>query len=448
MTNLPYWPWRLLETIRFIVVKLIIRPLSLATPFLKQRLNFERQTPFWGKNISAAAAFEVSSQGELEQIVPVLEHYMSSGKQVILLYCSPSAHNNVAELKKRWGDLLQARALPLLSRYIDRQARIEHWSLPDVFYMTRYDFFPELMLLRHSGRQLVLLSATLVNHWPLRPWPKRHYWHFIMRHFDFILASSASDYQRLLALGILPQQMLTLEWRLDRIVQRLAKAPERLESRKSVAMLAQYLREKSGKSMIMGSVWPADLELVNSGEWKQAIASAQVTLVLAPHRLDDLSISEVRDALARHLPGLPIYELRADDSYAQCETLRSQWTIHPGIIILRMGGVLCESYQFFSLAYVGGGLGRSIHSVLEPWPSCPKIACGPKIHRSTEFEWIKHRTPERIAVVHSPAQLWQVLHGAVFAKNQVQHDLAIALEQQHNDKEQFYRWINHVKADI
>ena len=53
----------------------------------------------------------------------------------------------------------------------------------------------------------------------------------------------------------------------------------------------------------------------------------------------------------------------------------------------------------FDHAFIGGGHGRSIHSVLEPFFGVSHIYCGPKVHRSTEYDFVKNKTPHFIHIV-------------------------------------------------
>jgi 3-deoxy-D-manno-octulosonic-acid transferase len=64
--------------------------------------------------------------------------------------------------------------------------------------------------------------------------------------------------------------------------------------------------------------------------------------------------------------------------------------------------MLCELYQYFDCAYIGGGYEKSIHSVLEPFLMGAKVLCGPKIHRSTEYDYIHEVAPDEIVVLNNP----------------------------------------------
>ncbi|MBK6766085.1 MAG: hypothetical protein IPG71_07095 [bacterium] len=47
-------------------------------------------------------------------------------------------------------------------------------------------------------------------------------------------------------------------------------------------------------------------------------------------------------------------------------------------------GVLADLYQYGTVAYVGGGLDRGVHSVIEPMAHGCEVICGPGISVSRE----------------------------------------------------------------
>lgn len=96
-----------------------------------------------------------------------------------------------------------------------------------------------------------------------------------------------------------------------------------------------------------------------------------------------------------------------NDIYRKCEELgydtqlfNSQTENYKEINICTEAGVLLELYTLFGQCFVGGGFDRSIHSVLEPFLAGCMVYCGPKIHRSTEYEYILTNAPEKIKVIN------------------------------------------------
>jgi 3-deoxy-D-manno-octulosonic-acid transferase len=56
------------------------------------------------------------------------------------------------------------------------------------------------------------------------------------------------------------------------------------------------------------------------------------------------------------------------------------------VIIVDRTGILSALYRVGSLAYVGGGFGAGVHSVLEPAAYGIPVLCGPRIERSRDAE--------------------------------------------------------------
>jgi 3-deoxy-D-manno-octulosonic-acid transferase len=122
------------------------------------------------------------------------------------------------------------------------------------------------------------------------------------------------------------------------------------------------------KRFIFGNVWPEDIFLLKN-------FPSDYRCLLIPHKLDADIIKKMSAELDAHNLS---YQILNENSIDDVDTQ---------IIILLKKGVLCELYSDFSRAYVGGGFGESIHSILEPLVAgCKSIACGPVHFRSTEFD--------------------------------------------------------------
>jgi 3-deoxy-D-manno-octulosonic-acid transferase len=119
---------------------------------------------------------------------------------------------------------------------------------------------------------------------------------------------------------------------------------------------------------IFGNSWPSDLFLLQD-------LPSEVYLVIVPHLISQeifVSMKEKLEGMGRKV------EEVTDES--------TSWPLGK-TIILRKKGILCELYQDFGKAYVGGGFETSIHSLLEPLVAgADHLACGPLHHRSTEFD--------------------------------------------------------------
>jgi 3-deoxy-D-manno-octulosonic-acid transferase len=126
-------------------------------------------------------------------------------------------------------------------------------------------------------------------------------------------------------------------------------------------------------------------------------------LLVVPHNLNTLSIIELKTALNTQFPDVPLYEVKKGQEFDA-----SQLKTKPGIVILNMSGILCEIYSKFAFAYVGGGFERSIHSVLEPFLSGCEVFTGPKINRSTEYDFIKNVASDEIHLLKNSESFYNL----------------------------------------
>ena len=164
------------------------------------------------------------------------------------------------------------------------------------------------------------------------------------------------------------------------------------------------------------------------------------TFIVAPHKLD-------KEEIQRMLNEMNKYDL----SYSYIDEKTSEFEIIEALrlnkrqnhfFILGFRGILCELYSFFTYAYVGGGFGESIHSVLEPYLAGNYVFCGPKVDRSTEFKYIKDHAENRVLSISTKSE---VMHN-VF--NLMDENLDRSPQDQINKTEVFrnlLEWLGIVK---
>lgn len=367
-------------------------------PLLNQRLNERRQ--FENKNLlqpacksfketheKAQYCFEISSEGEFEQIAPLLIDLLQSRLKLELIFCSPSVEKRVERLTAEYSNLRMLR-LPLLTFSWFGQSA-SRWSTAPTIILCRYDFFPELMLMVKK-RGGILISASLMGKKHC-PWYLKRYYHF----FAELLVATQSDYQRFQdELSLPPHKLNFLELRFIQIERRLSDKEQVFKSKDTTAYYSDWLKRTNQKKLIIGSMWPGEIALI-SQEMKEDIKASKLHLTIFPHQLSGVDYEQLLDHLQATLEDCPLLIL--DDKITLVslkESLRG-----PLVVVYKLKGMLCEFYPLFDFAYVGGGHGRSIHSVLEPYLAGPLLFCGPKTHRSTEYLIVVGHTPEEIRVI-------------------------------------------------
>ena len=320
---------------------------------LERRLNQKRL------GFQAKYAFEISSEGELEQVLSLIEDLVVTQK-IELIFSSDSVVAKCEALQEKYPENLKIFAFPFLSYF--------PWglgfSLKEVvtapkIYMCRYDFFPELLEVCRN-RELCILAATsksLENSGVIKSWWYRKFFKRAKR----LVASTQLDKVNLQK-RFPNHQIETFDFRKVRILQRHQNKEKKYLSRYPEIESLRLKKSKTNKNLIFGSMWEQDLDYIHSDIWDSAV-SGELTVYICPH---DLSSEHIERLISK----LPKTE---------------------NIVIETTRGILCELYTEFDNAYVGGGYEGSpgVHSLLEPYLAGCQVYCGPQVDRSTEYQSIK-----------------------------------------------------------
>jgi 3-deoxy-D-manno-octulosonic-acid transferase len=396
-------------------VSIILILLKNVSKNLKDRIEFERKNIFQVEcqsfrliKQSAHYCFEVSSEGELEQVRPLIEYYLGQGKRIEILYSSASVDAKCLKLAQDFTDQIRLMRLPLASfaplSFLFFQSPWSWVTAPTIFFC-RYDFFPELLSFKFFNKKLILLSATCKKSSTFKKVLYRHF-------FQMIVASNEGE-ARLIKklLGDLPGEIIDrkkivhFDFRIPRIFNRIDNAQSLLNSKDEIKSYLQFIRSLApNQKFIFGSAWPSDLSCFKSESINKNIENGSLHFLMVPHNLSLNSILDLKNSLNLFCPQIPLYEIKKGEVF-DASILKSK----PGIVILNMSGILCELYTQFQFAYVGGGYERSIHSVLEPYLSGCLVFVGPRIMRSTEYDYIKEIAPDEIQLLNTPESFYHQL---------------------------------------
>lgn len=377
--------WRVVDLLHALLA-LLCFPLRL-TKWGRERVRFEKAR---GARLDADWSFEVSSEGEFEQVRPWVQLILNRGEKIELVFGSPSVEKTVTLLAKAYPTQIRLFPLPLLTH--TPWVMVRELSAPRLV-MCRYDFFPSLM----ARASVAGVSAGVVwasftkrrerlakGHW-------RWFYRCLYSVFTWVIPATKSDsdlFERLGNLRVLPYS----EMRVPQILNRLRKRDETLRKRFPHWEKFQdiLLRAPCEQRWILGSCWPEDLDFLKDANLQADVKSGRALVMLVPHKLD----GDWSQWLAPY--GMPVH------------VIDEQWDGQDpgaGLLVLKLRGVLCELYPEATFAYVGGGYGRSVHSVMEPYVGGARIVCGPKVKRSTEVELILNVSPVGIAVLEDRAAL-------------------------------------------
>ncbi len=377
-------------------------------PKMRQRLKLECTAFSPHSKAPAQLLVHVSSEGELEQVLPVLKRFLQSPKnhRVQILFTSPSVQSKVEALSRKYPGKIDYRILPIFHYpwgLFWAGGSLNKWIKAPVCLMVRYDFFPELVLaLRSNAVKLGLLSATLKGKYKalansrLKSW----YWRSLMGQFDFIFCTTQRDltfFRELLVRQKKKVELDFFEFRVEQVLDRLAKADRRLNGFFWFKNLEKFFQNYSrSQRIILGSAWEIDLEILSHPQIVQCILHGKLGVFIAPHIISDEFIENLKESLLRISSQFKIDILREEENSS----------LFAPIVISRVPGVLCEMYSLFDHIYIGGGFGRSIHSVLEPFWTGAHLYFGPKVHRSTEYDFVWERGPKQTHKISAPGDFF------------------------------------------
>lgn len=337
-------------------------------PKVRTRLEFEMKNKteegcrsFKRDGIQADLCFEFSSEGEFQQVASLIDDAIKEQKHLELVFFSPSVEKTIVDLHRRHPTLIRYLRYPILG------LTFSSWITSSTLVLVRYDLFPEFLIWSlKSGRKLKMVWVTFKKERVKGKSLSAYKLAFLLRS-DFTVFASEADYKEGQEMGM---KGTIYDFRMEQIKRRMEKREE-----KFAKFFPQYLGLKKvidqyprHKRLILGNAWPQDLFLLKD-------LPQDILVVIVPHQLKPEIFEEIRQKLA---------------GMGRTMEVISDMTIEGptgSTILVNKKGILCELYSDFGMAYVGGGFGVSVHSILEPLVAGSEhISCGPVNHRSTEFD--------------------------------------------------------------
>lgn len=380
---------------------------------LRERIRFEKKNnhsenkSFAADGLKADYAFEISSEGELEQVKAIVERLLKDNFRVELIYCSESVERQCLSMAQAYPENLRLLRLPLILFKPFGKSYVGNWLTAKTFFLCRYDFFPELVFYgKRKDVKMILLSGTMKNFNKKASNPlSRWYYNYVYHSFDKVVMSTDLDKELVAREFQLDEENIeSYDFRPIQIYKRIRHKQEHLNKHiPGFEDFYAYLQgfEKS-KRFILGSFWN-DEKVITSDIEKLLATGHQVTIV--PHKLDEENIEQIKESINKVAPAIEIYEINSSMTDKNVKSLVKQMQETHGLLILNLKGVLCELYTLYGHAYVAGGYRLSVHSLMEPYLAECMLYCGPKIHRSTEYDLIRQSNPDRIKLVENEQNL-------------------------------------------
>jgi hypothetical protein len=346
----------------------ILKGLFYFFPKVRERIRFENKNnsepgcrSFKRDGLVADLCFEFSSEGEFQQVASLIDDALVQGKRLELVFFSPSVEKTIVELYKNHSKLVRYFRYPILG------LSFSSWVSAQTLILVRYDLFPEFLVWSlKASRKLKFIWVTFKKERAKGKSLSLIKYAFLRRS-GFTVFATEADYDQARAMGF---SGTIYDFRMEQIHRRMQSRSRKFEKSfpqypQLKKLLDQYPREKR---LIMGNAWPEDLFLIEH-------LPSDILLMIVPHQLKP----EIIEVMGRKLQDIGRKVEIVSDS-----TLEN---FQGPTILLNKKGLLCELYADFGKAYVGGGFGVSVHSLLEPLVAgCEHLSCGPVNHRSTEFD--------------------------------------------------------------
>lgn len=382
----------------------------------KARLSFEKKNlldescnSFKLINKSADYAFEVSSEGELQQVIPIILKVLRQKHLVEIIYCSDSVEKQCLNLFKKYPESLRLLRLPILTFNPFNKFNPYNWLTAKSFYLCRYDFFPELIFYgRKSNVDFNLIAGTLKNSDSKKQnFIIKSFIEYVYKSFNHIVMATQQDKLNLIdRLGINGDIVESYDFRPVQIYNRIDKKDEQLKNNFNFFDLyLEYMNEfPKHRRIMLGSYW-YDENLI-LGQNIDSLVQSSYQLSIVPHQLSKSDLVKTKESILENNPSANIYVLDNEISEQEAKSLFCSLREKPGVLIINLKGVLCELYTLYGHAYVAGGYRYSVHSLLEPFAADSMVYCGPKVHRSTEYDLIMQSNPDRVLIVEQASHLF------------------------------------------
>ncbi len=379
--------------LRYTLGNLFIAPFTLLSPKLRGRMAFEKSYGVVNReDISSDIWFHASSEGEWEQIWPIVMYFFrETSSDLTIWFTSPSLKNKVDKLRSDCDLSARINAFPVSLLVMNPWSKrsILSYKSPKLFFMVRYDFFPELMWKGLAAEHFILLSATMKNKAERikRNFVKKMVTKNRFGYFDHIVTATHHDAENFKTLfkSFISDDLIasapqidTYDFRNFQIIDRQKNLPNIQASHFEDSieqLLAGYPFERR---VVLGNFWSHEIDLFDE-KFLKAIKDKKFLVFIAPHNLKGDDFDRIKSWFDKQ------------DDNGLVTALWDEIGIHGkgNLILCTLPGLLCELYCYFGQCYIGNGFGRSIHSALEPFWGGGNLYCGPKVFRSTEYDFVR-----------------------------------------------------------
>ena len=306
-------------------------------------------------SIKEIILFHAASSGEFEQLKPILRLVDRSKYYILLSFSSPTIF--MPEKHTKLADSVCYHPFDFIwsAFYFLKKLKIKYYII------SRNDIWPSHLYIAHFlNINTILVNANLYKKIHFQSWPYRSFFKLLFNKFNLIFTSSNRLKKNLN--NLLPNNKIYVsgDSRVDRVLER--------KNENNYYYLNNYY-EKS-KKIILGSLVPSDYPVIFESlksiypNGSKDLKTKNQCIIIVPHEMNKNEIKKIESRLD-NLNFEYIYFSQID----KCDNKR--------IIIIDQIGILAELYAYTDLAYIGGGFGQGVHSVIEPSIYFNAISFGP-----------------------------------------------------------------------
>ena len=312
--------------------------------------------------------FHAASAGEFEQIKPILKNINRSKYYIIQSFTSSTIYSE--EYENKLFDISCYHPYDFIWKSYVFFKSIR----PDSYIVSRHDIWPMHILMARLFKVNILYINANIH--------KNSIWIL-----PIIKTFSKAIFQKI-DLCVVPSETiknnLSLIMAEDKIVilpdTRFSQVYDRYIMNKKTNYFFKNINDSN--NIIFGSYDSKDEKIIYNTllkmypDGKKSLIKNNHRIILVPHEIDLKLINNLIERLKRNNFSIQLYS-----------TLKNK-VIKDNIIIVDCVGILADLYKYASLAYIGGGFTRGVHSVLEPGVHGCAVFYGPNIEMLDELKEI------------------------------------------------------------
>ena len=316
-----------------------------------------------------------SSLGEFEQGRPVIEQINKAypNYKIFLTFFSPSGF----EIRKDYSFADSIFYLPADTR---RNAKkfIDIVD-PKLVIFVKYDYWYNYFSTLHRKKiPLILISAIFRKEKVFfKPWGIL--FRKMLQKIDHIFVQDTQSKILLSSIGILNVSVAP-DTRIDRVLQ-ISNEGWKSDIHQVEAFCQNSHILIAGSSYISEEEYISKLILHPDFDWK---------IIIAPHNTEKSHIDKIRKLFAEN--AVFWSDIRTSGLIKPIDRYR--------ILVIDSIGLLAHLYKYASVAFIGGGFGKSIHNILEPATFGLPVIIGPNNHQNFK-EAVDMISSGGVALVHN-----------------------------------------------